>query len=131
MQEMKTDKEQREENSNDKTQESSLKEEIKNIKEELDKFKDGTMSDEFILDALFEMTSKISGFYVPNIEDYIKKETGKKLEDLNESEQKEWLQRFNDSRPIRRDLMRVARQVHIQNMEWLAKALTEYNEEYF
>jgi len=91
MQEMKTDKEQREENSNDKEKESALKEEIKNIKEELDKFKDGTMSDEFILDSLFEMTSKISGFYVPNIEEYVKKETGKNLEDLNEAEQKEWL----------------------------------------
>ena len=132
MQEIRTDEEQRKENSDvEKSKESVLKEEIKTIKEELDKFKDGTMSDEFILDALFEMTSKISGFYVPNIEDYIKKETGKKLEDLNQSEQKEWLQRFNDSRPIRRDLMRIARQIHIQNMEWLAKALTEYNEEYF
>jgi len=87
MQEIKTDEEQRKENSDvEKSKESVLKEEIKTIKEELDKFKDGTMSDEFILDALFEMTSKISGFYVPNIEDYIKKETGKKLEDLNQSE---------------------------------------------
>jgi hypothetical protein len=67
------------------------------------------MSDEFILDSLFEMTAKISGVYIPTIEETIKKETGKSLEDLNEAEKAEWINAFNDSRPIRRDLTRLAR----------------------
>jgi len=67
------------------------------------------MSDEFILDSLFEMTAKISGVYIPTIEETIKKETGKSLEDLNDAERAEWLNIFNNSRPIRRDLNRLAR----------------------
>ena len=132
LQSAKTDKEQREENSDDKEKEKKLKEEIKTIKEELDKFKDGTMSDEFILDALFEMTAKISGVYVPTDPNrWIEEQTGKSIQELNDNERNEWLQKFNATKPLRRDLTRLARQVHIQNMEWLSKAIANYNEEYF
>ena len=90
------------------------------------------MSDEFIVDALFEMTAKISGVYVPTDPNrWIEEQTGKSIQELNDSERNEWLQKFNATKPLRRDLTRLARQVHIQNMEWLSKAIANYNEEYF
>lgn len=126
-----TDKEKREGNDDNSEKEKSLKEEIKNIKDELDKFKDGTMSDEFILDALFEMTSKISGVYIPTLEQTIKEETGKSIDQLTDSERKAWSEEYDNQRPVRRNLVRMARMLHIQNMEKLANILTDYNETYF
>lgn len=126
-----TDKEKREGEDDNLEKEKTLKEEIKKIKDELDKFKDGTMSDEFIQDAVFEMITKISGLYIPTLEQKIKEETGKSIDELSDSEREAWIEEFNASRPIRRDIVRLARMAHIKNMEQLAKIITDYNEEYF
>jgi len=76
----------------------------------LDKFKDGTMSDEFILDALFEMTSKISGEYVPTDPDrWIEEQTGKAIDELSAKEYDDWKNKYKDSKPLRRDITRMAR----------------------
>ena len=133
LEEVKTDTQKRQEESEEeKSKVKLLKDEIEKTKKELDKFKDGTMSDEFILDALFEMSSAISGEFVPSDPDrWILEQTGKTKEELNDAERQEWEQKFIDSKPLRRDLLRMARQVHIKNMEWLAEALKNYNEEYF
>ena len=83
------------------------------------------------MNSLFEMTSKLSGVYIPTLEQKIKKETGKDIDELSESERKEWIGQFNASRPIRRDLVRMARMLHIQNMEHLSEVISKYNEEFF
>ena len=46
-----------------KNQIKESKERIKKIKDELDAYRDGRMSDEFLQDALFEMTTGISSAY--------------------------------------------------------------------
>lgn len=132
----KTDKEKREEKQEENTTTTNKKEllekEIKDIKSELDKFKDGTMSDEFIQDALFEMTSKISGVYVPTrLDRWIEEVKGKNIEELSDSERKQLAKEFEDTKPLKRDLIRMARKVHIKNMEWLSKMITDYDETYF
>lgn len=132
IQDNKTDKQKREEGEDSSEKEKKLKEEIKGIKEELDKFKDGTMSDEFILDALFEMTSKISGEYVPTDPDrWIEQQSGKAIDELSAKEYDDWKKKYEDSKPLRRDLTRMARQIHIKNMEKLSGLITKYNDSYF
>ena len=135
-----TDKQKREEkeesskNDNVKEQIKQKKEEIKEIKDQLEAYKDGRMSDEFIQDALFEMISGISSFYVKTDPwRYAEEIENKAYNEIPVERRAELFKQYQEQKKniANRELMHKARLVHIQNQEYLADMMEKFNEAYF
>ena len=135
-----TDKQKREENEksskddNIKEQIKQKKEEIKEIKDQLEAYKDGRMSDEFIQDALFEMISGISSFYVKTDPwRYAEEIENKAYNEIPVERRAELFKQYQEQKKniANRELMHKARLVHIQNQEYLADMMENFNEDYF
>ena len=100
----------------------------------LEAYKDGRMSDEFIQDALFEMISGISSYYIPNDPwRYAEEKENKPFDQIPQERRKELFKEYQEQKKniTNRELMHKARLVHIQNQEYLADMMENFNEEYF
>lgn len=135
-----TDKQKREEDEkssksdNIKEQIKQKKEEIKEIKDQLEAYKDGRMSDEFIQDALFEMISGISSFYIKTDPwRYAEEIENKAYNEIPVERRAELFKQYQEQKKniTNRELMHKARLVHIQNQEYLANMIENFNESYF
>ena len=134
-----TDKQKREneessKNDNTKEQIKQKREEIQEIKDQLEAYKDGRMSDEFIQDALFEMISGISSFYVKTDPwRYAEEIENKAYNEIPVERRAELLKQYQEQKKniTNRELAHKARLVHIQNQEHLADMMNNFNETYF
>lgn len=121
-------------NTNLKEQIKQKKEEIKEIKDQLEAYKDGRMSDEFLQDAVFEMITGISSFYVKTDPwRYAEEKEGKPFDKIPLERQQELFKEFQEQKKniTNRELLHKARLVHIQNQEYLADMMENFDETYF
>lgn len=115
-----------------KNQIKESKERIKKIKDELDAYRDGRMSDEFLQDALFEMTTGISSAYFDtDWERYAEKIEKKPFSEISNERKLQLKAEFDNMEHSRRELIHMARKVHIRNQEWLSQMMQDFHEEYF
>ena len=109
-----------------------LKKQQKELRDKLEMYRNGSMANEFIGEALFEMDSHISAAYGPtDFARWAEEKSGKKLTELSDTErislQKEW----NEGNISRRESIHRAYQVFKQNQTALSNLLQKFEEDYF
>lgn len=113
------------------------KEELKEIQDRLKMYRDGTMANEFIAEALFEMTVPISSVYGPTgLVQWIEDIEGKKYEELNSTEEgkariKELTKQWEDGSIARRETVHRNYQVFKHNQQAFNDLLKKYEQNYF
>jgi hypothetical protein len=95
-------------------------------------YRDGTMANEFIAEALFEMTVPISSVYGPTgVVQWIENIEGKKYEELNSTEEgrariKELTKQWEDGSIARREIVHRNYQVFKHNQQAFNNLLKKY-----
>ena len=117
------------------TDESELKkrkEELKEIQDRLKMYRDGTMANEFIAEALFEMTVPISSVYGPTgLVQWIEDVEGKKYEEITKERRAELTKQWEDGSIARREIVHRNYQVFKHNQQAFNNLLKKYEQNYF
>lgn len=125
-------KDKREFSDADKKKLSELKKEQSNLREKLNKYKDGSMGSEFIKEALFEIDTNISSAYGPtDFRRWLFDQTGKHLEELSESEISNYQEKWKEASINRREIVHRAYQVFKKNQAALSDLIKKHEEDYF
>lgn len=117
------------------TDESELKkrkEELKEIQDRLKMYRDGTMANEFIAEALFEMTVPISSVYGPTgLVQWMEDVEGKKYEEITKDRRDELTKQWEDGSIARREIVHRNYQVFKYNQQAFNNLLKKYEQNYF
>lgn len=118
--------------SSDEQKLQELKKEQKVLREKLEKYKNGSMANEFIGEALFELDTNISSAYAPtDFRRWVEEQSKKKFTELSDSERSDYQKRWNEASINRREIIHNAYQVFKQNQKALSDVLKKHEEEYY
>ena len=110
------------------------KDELKEIQDRLKMYRDGTMANEFIAEALWEMTVPISSVYGPTgFSKWVEDTEGKSFEEVqkNEDRYKELKKQWDDGSISRREIVHRNYQVFKHNQQAFIDLLNKYEQNYF
>ena len=108
------------------------KEELKEIQDKLKMYRDGTMANEFIAEALFEMTVPISSVYGPTgLIQWMEEVEGKKYKDITQDRRQELTKQWEDGSIARREIVHRNYQVFKHNQQAFNNLLKKYEQNYF
>lgn len=108
------------------------KEELKEIQDRLKMYRDGTMANEFIAEALFEMTVPISSVYGPTgLIQWMEDIEGKKYENITQDRRQELTKQWEDGSIARREIVHRNYQVFKHNQQAFNNLLKKYEQNYF
>ena len=117
------------------TDEAELKKrknELKEIQDKLKMYRDGTMANEFIAEALFEMTVPISSIYGPTgLVQWMEDVEGKKYEEITKERRNELTKQWEDGSIARREIVHRNYQVFKHNQQAFNNLLKKYEQDYF
>ena len=132
----KTDSQNRQDEKNfskeDENKLKELKKQQKDLRNKLEMYKNGSMANEFIGEALFEMDSHISSAYAPT--DFIRwaeEKSGKKYTELSDTDRTKLQKEWKEGNISRRESIHRAYQVFKQNQQALSELLKKHEENYF
>lgn len=109
-----------------------LKKQQKELRDKLEMYRNGSMANEFIGEALFEMDSHISAAYGPtDFARWAEEKSGKKLTELSDTERTSLQKEWNEGNISRRESIHRAYQVFKQNQTALSNLLQKFEEDYF
>lgn len=110
-----------------------LKKQQKELRDKLEMYRNGSMANEFISEALFEMDSHISSGAYGNTDFnfWIEEQTGKKKFELSKSEVKNWWDKWNEGSITRRNSIHKTYQIFKYNQQALSNLLQKFEEDYF
>lgn len=121
----------------DEAELKKYKGELKTIQDRLKMYRDGTMANEFIAEALWEMTVPISSVYGPTgLVQWIEDTEGKKYEELNSTESgrkkiEDLTKQWTDGSIARREIVHRNYQVFKHNQKAFTNLLKKYEQKYF
>ena len=108
------------------------KDELKEIQDRLKMYRDGTMANEFIAEALWEMTVPISSVYGPTgIVQWMEEVEGKKYEEITKERRDELTKQWEDGSISRREIVHRNYQVFKHNQQAFIDLLNKYEQNYF
>lgn len=108
------------------------KDELKEIQDRLKMYRDGTMANEFIAEALWEMTVPISSIYGPTgLVQWMEDVEGKKYEEISDDRRKELTKQWEDGSISRREIVHRNYQVFKHNQQAFINLLNEHEQNYF
>ena len=108
------------------------KDELKEIQDRLKMYRDGTMANEFIAEALWEMTVPISSVYGPTgLIKWMEDVEGKKYEEISDDRRKELTKQWEDGSISRREIVHRNYQVFKHNQQAFINLLNEHEQNYF
>lgn len=117
------------------TDEAELKKrknELKEIQDRLKMYRNGTMANEFIAEALFEMTVPISSVYGPTgLVQWMEDIEGKKYEEITQDRKQELTKQWEDGSIARREIVHRNYQVFKHNQQAFNNLLKKYEQSYF
>lgn len=132
----KTDSQNRQDKKNfseeDENKLKELKKQQKDLRNKLEMYKNGSMANEFIGEALFEMDSHISSAYAST--DFIRwaeEKSGKKYTELSDTDRTKLQKEWKEGNISRRESIHRAYQVFKQNQRALSELLKKHEENYF
>lgn len=109
-----------------------LKKQQKELRDKLEMYRNGSMANEFIGEALFEMDSHISAAYGPtDFARWAEEKSGKKLTELSDTERTSLQKEWDEGNISRRESIHRAYQVFKQNQTALSNLLQKFEEDYF
>jgi hypothetical protein len=95
-------------------------------------YRDGTMANEFIAEALFEMTVPISSVYGPTgLIQWMEDIEGKKYENITQDRRQELTKQWEDGSIARREIVHRNYQVFKHNQQAFNNLLKKYEQNYF
>lgn len=118
--------------SSDEQKLQELKKKQKNLREKLEKYKNGAMANEFISEALFELDTNVSSAYAPtDFRRWVEEQSNKKFTELSDSERSDYQNKWKEASINRREIIHRAYQVFKQNQIALSDVLKKHEEEYY
>lgn len=132
----KTDTENRQDKKNftkeDETKLKELKKQQKELRDKFEMYRNGSMANEFIGEALFEMDSHISSAYAPtDFMRWAEEKSGKKFTELSDSDRNKLQKEWQEGNISRRESVHRAYQVFKQNQIVLSNLIKKFEEDYF
>lgn len=131
----KTDSQNRQDKKNfseeDENKLKELKKQQKDLRNKLEMYKNGSMANEFIGEALFEMDSHISSAYAPDFITWAEEKSGKKYIELSNTDREKLEKEWEEGNIVRREFMHKAYQVFKKNQRALSELLKKHEENYF
>lgn len=109
-----------------------LKKQQKELRNKLEMYKNGSMANEFIGEALFEMDSHISAAYAPtDFMRWAEEKSGKKFTELSDTDRDKLKKEWQEGNISRRESIHRAYQVFKQNQNALSNLIKKFEEDYF
>lgn len=112
---------------------SSLRSQLTKLLNQKDSYLDGTMSKEFIADALFEMTEDLAGSYIPtNFIRFAEASENKRIEEIDKPKLEQLRKEWSDfSEYSKADKIRFARRIFTYINERVSNDIANHNINYF
>ena len=132
----KTDTQNRQDKKNftkeDENKLKELKKQQKELRDKLEMYRNGSMANEFIGEALFEMDSHISAAYAPtDFMRWAEEKSGKKFTELSDTDRNKLEKEWQEGNISRRESVHRAYQVFKQNQVALSNLIKKFEEDYF
>ena len=128
------EKEKEQWSSTDEAELKKRKEELKEIQDKLKMYRNGTMANEFIREALWEMSVPISSIYGPTgFAKWVEDTEGKKFEEVqkDDARYKELKKQWDEGSISRREIVHRNYQVFKRNQQAFINLLNKYEQNYF
>ncbi len=115
-----------------KAEEKELNDKLTAARNKLKAYKDGTMAQEYIQEALFSMSPGLASAYAAiNWMQYAEQTSGKKFEELSEDEKAKYQDEYSKQHLGNKDIIDQGWRIFKKNNELFSKLISKYGVDYF